>query len=686
MKEKKSEKIKDEINTAFNALPESTKTQIGGLSDFIKYNALTLKLAGSPVVPAKIFLEKQIEIANKNPQQYVENAVNYYADKIGNQEALYLDPTVIKFPNRDQALKDGLIGALNYAKQNNLPYEQYNKNAANILDESYKKYANYTLNLVAERNAQNESFGDFLKQAALMVAPFVIPGVGATLGSILAPTAAAGTQAIIGNAIIQGTLAEAQGGDFLKGAALSVASSALPSVNSSIGEALGGGTAANVAAGALTSGALADLAGGDFKQGALMGGINAGINEAKLGLAEDYINSVEPGIGYDDLTSPTELDVIAAYPDLAPPPVFDTSFTPDYSLATGAPVIPDMGGQGIQVPTITELVDVVSQPVDYSLPIPDSGFGLVMPTAPNLIEMGGGKGITAPAIELPAYVAPDTSFTPDYGLNFGAPVIPEMGAQGIQVPEINEIIDVLSNPVDYSLPVPDSGLGLVMPTAPNLDSMGGGQGLVIPVDGGVITEAGFIPETYVPDLGDPNSFINQPAPNVEVNIPELPAEQPKDISGELAALDLVKALAPIAVTAALAKDQPQATTDEQTGYPILPIPSEWKAPEYSMAFTPSAPVDFGSPDLLRGTQWANAAAQPRQMDYTLSDVINTLNYQSVPFVQQQMQPIEQSYSVPDILQQFQTKSTVGMNDIIGGLNGRQVSISDIISGIQSQYG
>ena len=430
---------------------------------------------------------------------------------------------------------------------------------------------------------------------------FALPGVGAAIGSALGAGTGLAANAL-GNAVIGGLMAEAQGGDFLKGALTSAAGSALGAATAPVTSAVSEAVGSQALGQALTSGALAELQGGDFLQGAIQGGISGGINDAKLALATDQLNSMEGGFGPYESNLPTELDVIAAFPELAPPPVFDTSFTPDYSLATGAPVIPDMGAQGIQVPTINELVDVVGQPVDYSLPIPNSG------------------------------------------------------------------------------------LGLQMPTAPNLDSMGGGQGLVIPVDGGVITEAGFIPDAYVPDLGDPNSFINQPAPNVEVNIPDLPAEQPKDISGELAALDLVKALAPFAVTAALAKDQPQATTDEQTGYPILPIPSEWKAPEYNMAFTPSAALDFGSPDLLQGTQWANQQVQPAQMNYSLSDVMNTLNYQSVPFVQQQMQPFKQSFSVPDILQQFQTKPNVGMNDIIGGLNGRQVSISDIISGIQSQYG
>jgi len=57
-----------------------------------------------------------------------------------------------------------------------------------------------------------------------------------------------------------------------------------------------------------------------------------------------------------------------------------------------------------------------------------------------------------------------------------------------------------------------------MPKSANLDSMGGGQGLRIPVQGGYITEQGFTPEGYTPDLGDPNSFINQPAPGGDISI------------------------------------------------------------------------------------------------------------------------------------------------------------------------
>jgi len=400
------------------------------------------------------------------------------------------------------------------------------------------------------------------------------PGLGTAIGSALgAGTGAAATA--LGNAVIGGTLSEAQGGDFLKGALTAGAGSALGGI---IRPELVDLTGSNAIASGLTSGAISELSGGDFLQGAIQGGISGGINDAKLALADQYINSVEPGIGYDPATSPTELDVIAAYPELAPP--IDTSLN----------------------------LEAIGQPsIANSSDFPVQNFGVPVD------------------VNTPFYTQENTS----------AYTQSDDGT------------------MTYTW---DDGSTITVDPSFNVLSFTNA------------TDTAFVPVDTKPEVKEPTE------------------EAPKDISGELAALDLVKALAPFAVTAALAKDQPQATTDEQTGYPILPIPSEWKAPEYSMAFTPSAALDFGSPDLLQGTQWANQQVQPTQMNYSLSDVINTLNYQSVPFMQQQMQPVEQSFAMPDILQQFQTKPTVGVNDIIGGLNGRQVSISDIISGIQSQYG
>lgn len=54
------------------------------------------------------------------------------------------------------------------------------------------------------------------------------------------------------------------------------------------------------------------------------------------------------------------------------------------------------------------------------------------------------------------------------------------------------------------------GVGLQQPTMPNIAGMGGGQGLIVPVDGGSVGQLGFTPAGAVPVLGDPKSFINNP--------------------------------------------------------------------------------------------------------------------------------------------------------------------------------
>jgi hypothetical protein len=69
----------------------------------------------------------------------------------------------------------------------------------------------------------------------------------------------------------------------------------------------------------------------------------------------------------------------------------------------------------------------------------------------------------------------------------------------------------------------ETGTGMQMPTAPNLTSMGGGQGLtldipaeydsegnLIPGTGGVLSEKGFVPRDAQRVLGDPRSYINNP--------------------------------------------------------------------------------------------------------------------------------------------------------------------------------
>jgi len=100
-----------------------------------------------------------------------------------------------------------------------------------------------------------------------------------------------------------------------------------------------------------------------------------------------------------------------------------------------------------------------------------------------------------------------------------------------------------------------------------------------------------------------------------------------------------------------------------TGFEVVPIPESWgNPPKPSVApFTQLPPIDFGNRNLLIGTQWEKFLDP---------------NYGKVP------EPVQ--YSQP---------SNLSYNDLMGILGNKQgmpsassLSINDIISGIQNQYG
>jgi len=100
-----------------------------------------------------------------------------------------------------------------------------------------------------------------------------------------------------------------------------------------------------------------------------------------------------------------------------------------------------------------------------------------------------------------------------------------------------------------------------------------------------------------------------------------------------------------------------------TQFPIVPIPESWATPPKTgvAPFTPLTPINFGDRNLLIGTQWEKFLDP---------------NYGKVPKPVQYSQPSNLSY-----------------NDLMGILGSKQgmppassLSINDIISGIQNQYG
>lgn len=203
-----------------------------------------------------------------------------------------------------------------------------------------------------------------------------------------------------------------------------------------------------------------------------------------------------------------------------------------------------------------------------------------------------------------------------------------------------------------------------------------------------MTESGLAGQTAVEDT---TATVLQPyeqAQSIDQLLQEIqaPASMPMeptpvDNSAALAALGVAKTVAPIAINA-IAADAAMPDEQQSTGFEIVPVPSDWTSPTYSQQFTPSAPVDFGSVDLLQGTQWGQQA-QPMG----ISSLMNVLNSQS-----NFDQPIGNLNDVPvsinDIIANIgkEQYAPFDMNQQIGQIDGSPVSLASIIAGIQSQYG
>lgn len=141
------------------------------------------------------------------------------------------------------------------------------------------------------------------------------------------------------------------------------------------------------------------------------------------------------------------------------------------------------------------------------------------------------------------------------------------------------------------------------------------------------------------------------------------------LANKLAMLDAMKAIGGLGLSLTGINGVMQSIKDQVTPktYEFTPVDtSGWKSPVAAqpVSWKAPTPINFGSQELLKGTQW--------QSPVSISQVINTLNStQPAPFV------------MPSFMSTFQGAPTVGATDIIGELGGKPVSIADIVAGIQS---
>ena len=101
-------------------------------------------------------------------------------------------------------------------------------------------------------------------------------------------------------------------------------------------------------------------------------------------------------------------------------------------------------------------------------------------------------------------------------------------------------------------------------------------------------------------------------------------------------------------------------------FDIVPIPADWASPPPTSVaeFTPLPPIDFGNPQMLQGTQWEK--------------LLNPTYNQPVPMAN------------PAVSTNPSNMSFEELTRILGGsktsVPTQNVSINDVIAGIQSQYG
>jgi len=150
-----------------------------------------------------------------------------------------------------------------------------------------------------------------------------------------------------------------------------------------------------------------------------------------------------------------------------------------------------------------------------------------------------------------------------------------------------------------------------------------------------------------------------------VTTPTVPTTTTTDTKKDtsLTASDVVKLISAGATIAGINAAMNGGSSSGGTQYPIIPIPENWATPpKPSVAPTTALPpINFGDRNLLIGTQWEKFLDP---------------NYGQVP------EPVQ--YSQP---------SNLSYNDLMGILGSKQgmppassLSINDIISGIQNQYG
>jgi hypothetical protein len=428
-------------------------------------------------------------------------------------------------------------------------------------------------------------------------------------------------------------------------AALSIGAGLL-GIPTQIGTAILGAGASPVAAsalgGALLGGTTAALTDSNILKGALLGGAGGAVSgylqnptiDASNMTSAQFNDALEGQLVKDMQLSGLTKDQISAFLD-------------------------DMGiGKGVVTPTITT-------PTAISTPVSDT-VSITAPTTPSLNNVLNTIAATTPTVNVSA---PKTQMTDQSVID----LVNSQIAANVKTPTNLANVEVTSNKpatVQDVISSISSSLPLSTTAIPSQTITTNRPTTAQDVVSSIISSSPTIPTTTTPEIkvtstkptniGDTLAAIT----TIPSTLTTTPVTTNQTTNTTTKETDPLK-VAQLALSAAglLGAGAALSNTNTPTGFEVVPIPESWgNPPTPSVApFTQLPPIDFGNRNLLIGTQWEK--------------FLNP-NYGKVP------EPVQ--YSQP---------SNLSYNDLMGILGSKQgmppassLSINDIISGIQNQYG
>jgi hypothetical protein len=318
-----------------------------------------------------------------------------------------------------------------------------------------------------------------------------------------------------------------------------------------------------------------------------------------------------------------------------------------------------------QQPTITPVIEPVVAPVTEPTPpaavTPNEPIGNVVVSAPAVTPTNINQLIAAIATPV-ATQQPTIAVTPSVPVVTPEPTV-QISAPKAQAP--SEVINAINAAIQANVnqpiatPIVEPPAELVIksnrPTTPEPEP-------IVPILPIVTPPVDKIPEVQVTTIRDkPSTITSQTEPTPVIVAPPITGTVPPKTYTTSEIINMIR-------LGVLSANVLNAATQDTgpTGFPIVPVPADWKSPTYakdlpSVAPTQLPPIDFGNRNLLIGTQWEKFLDP---------------NYGKVPAPVQFNQPSDMSYD--------RLMSILGTSRDV--LPSQALSINDVISGIQNQYG